>query len=976
MYLPMTARTTTCPRRNPRMAYACALALLLHAPTRLMAVTDSGFFSNPVLENLADPFMFRNTDPGSGEVVYYLAGTSFNRYRSADMVHWERLGSWASTAQSLNWPGANGNAISGVWACELIKRNSTYHLYFSAVKPDGSKRVIYVATGSNIEGSFTINSTPVVELPTHGAIDPHPFRDRASGKYYLYYSQDQASDPGNIARIYTIELADNMLGAKAGTSADLCIEAETQAWENKWQEGAAVREHNGTYYLFYSSRCYCDESYSTGYATALSPKGSSWTKYAGNPVLSQTSSILGKVSGPGHIGLIQSPDGSEDWMAYHAHVATAAGGQRHVAIDRYHFETDLYGGPDIVVVDGPTLTKQPLPTGGLALPTPTALETFDGGGTLDRQRWSHICTEVASRYSLTGTHLQIEPDQGVLFTDGVDSPAKNIVLQQAPTGGGWFAETSLAFTNVPPDRLNDVRAGLVVWQDARHHVAFLADAQGNLRIETCQQTWDGIEAAEATDLGMPVVDPHFLRLVRSESGNEFVYFASADGSVYTQVATAASTLSDERISKAGVCAFSKTDESAVDGASVLFEWFQLNPLVSVPALVEHFPTPTNTVNDLPEWTPIARYENVDNAASTSELLTNGLDYGSAVAGIGNLKAFAQDGWVHNNHATSGNRFTRSLGSPVGLAEGSTLYFSAIIKGTKRANFGLGHGSGTDFPELLVSIGVQPQVSNAAGGCDPASPEIFSASIWLGDTNTYQRGADTGIVVDSNANAMRLVAGRMVNNAGAADEISYHVVNLASNVVVPASWTAKALPGADGFYSKTDFDFGGDLVFSNLYINLQNNGGLDEIRFAPTYLDVVDPGTPGGYAGWAALFNLAGGSTDDDDEDGAKNLYEYAVGGDPTNPAYTGIAPATALDNDGGTNGFIYIYPRLTDPASGLDYRLIQTGNLATGSWTNGIYTETGSADLGNGFEAVTNRFGTGETSKFIRLQAEAIDPAP
>ena len=291
-------------------------------------------FNNPVLEDLADPMIFRDVNGTTGAVTYYLAGTTFNRYKSKDMVHWERLSNWSSTSQ------AN---ISGVWACEVIKRGTTYYLYFSAIMPTGGKRVVYVATSANVENTFTIQTTPVVELSTNNAIDPSPFLDPVSGKYYLYYSQDQATDPQNIARVYVMELSDNMLGIKAGTTPSLCIAAETQSWESQWQEGAVVREHNGTYYLFYSSRCYCNDGYAVGYATSPSPKGSTWTKYSGNPILQKVNSALGKVSGPGHCNLVKAPDGVEDWMVYHAHISTAAGGQRHTAMDRYHFNPGANG---------------------------------------------------------------------------------------------------------------------------------------------------------------------------------------------------------------------------------------------------------------------------------------------------------------------------------------------------------------------------------------------------------------------------------------------------------------------------------------------------------------------------------------------------------------------------------------------------------------------------------------------------------
>jgi GH43 family beta-xylosidase len=548
---------------------------------RLQALTLDAFetaaqFNNPVLEDLADPMMFRETNSSTGGVTYYLAATSFSRFKSQDMVHWQRLSNWSDVNQAKSWAGSSNQPLSGVWACELIKKAPLYYLYFSAVKPSGDKRVIYVATSGNVEGVFTIQPIPVVELSTNNAIDPDPFLDPASGNYYLYYTQDQGTDPQHIARIYAMQLSDNLLGLRSGTSPSLCLEAQTQAWEYRWLEGPAVREHNGYYYLFYSSQCYCGASYSVGYATSASPKGEVWTKYAANPVLKQDSSALGKVSGPGHNNLVKGPDGVEDWIVYHAHIATAAGGQRHTCIDRYHFEPSPTGGPDVVVMDGPTLAKQPLPAGAKPRVAVTPIETFDNTNALVRSRWLKVRDENSAYYQLTGTQLLVQPKSGALFTAGVDPQAGNVILQYAPASGDWFAGTSLLFNGIPTTRLADVFGGLVAWQDAQHYVAARADARGHLWLETCNQTFGNTEVAATVDCGAPVVNPQFLRLVYSEALRQFSFQASSNGLVYTQVGSVASPLSPERFTYVGPIAYSGAQTSSVTGAEVRFNWFQLD----------------------------------------------------------------------------------------------------------------------------------------------------------------------------------------------------------------------------------------------------------------------------------------------------------------------------------------------------------------------------------------------------------------
>lgn len=555
----------------------------------LQAATVPTQFNNPVLEDLADPMIFRDVNGTTGAVTYYLAGTTFDRYRSKDMVHWERLSNWSSTSQA---------GISGVWACELVKKGATYYLYFSAVKPSGGKRVIYAATSANVEGTFTIQTTPVVELSTNNAIDPSPFLDPASGKYYLYYSQDQATDPQNIARIYVMELSDNLLAIRSNTTPSLCLTAETQSWELQWQEGAVAREHNGTYYLFYSSRCYCNDAYAVGYATSSSPKGGTWTKYASNPILHKTNSVLGKVSGPGHCNLVKAPDGVEDWMVYHAHISTTGGGQRHTALDRYRFVPVSNGVPDKVVVDGPTLAKQPLPAGAPLRTNVASLDTFNNITALDRNRWAKVREENSSDYSFTGSQLSITPLSGALATGGVDVPAENVIMQYAPASWDWFVDTSLLFSGVSASRKADVFGGIVAWQDARHYVAARVDGNGRASIESCNQTQGNAEVITSLDLGTPMANPGYLRLIYNGTNRQYTFQLSSSGVLYTNAGSFISPLSDKRFTYVGPVAYTRANTSDIAGASVRFDSFQLTDVA------QSYRWPLNTnANEAIGWLP-------------------------------------------------------------------------------------------------------------------------------------------------------------------------------------------------------------------------------------------------------------------------------------------------------------------------------------------------------------------------------------
>jgi hypothetical protein len=127
-------------------------------------------------------------------------------------------------------------------------------------------------------------------------------------------------------------------------------------------------------------------------------------------------------------------------------------------------------------------------------------------------------------------------------------------------------------------------------------------------------------------------------------------------------------------------------------------------------------------------------------------------------------------------------------------------------------------------------------------------------------------------------------------------------------------------------------------------------------------------TPGsaatGYDQWAAGWNAdIGASTNDFDGDGMNNLYEYAVGGNPTNPSIKGTLPAFSRSG----SSFIYIHPQRSDDPS-LVYTVQTCTNLVHGAWTNAGYTITGTNFTGGTLDFVSNEVSTIDNEKFIRVK--------
>lgn len=248
---------------------------------------------------------------------------------------------------------------------------------------------------------------------------------------------------------------------------------------------------------------------------------------------------------------------------------------------------------------------------------------------------------------------------------------------------------------------------------------------------------------------------------------------------------------------------------------------------------EHFATDSDTKDSLPGWIPVQKLEDLNSVGESSELLTGGLSYG-ALSGIDALKSRAEDGYVHNDNPLGNNRFSKLLNTPISVPEGSILYFSALVKGAKRANFGLGTFNGGSFPSHLISIGINPQIFDANANY----PQLFSASVWAGTPTSTGLNNGVGVGISQAWENEHFIIGRLVNNPGAADEISYHVIDVNSWMNIPSEWVEGKLPWAVGFYSREDFDFGENPVFTHLLINLQNHSGLDEIYFSTEYQDII------------------------------------------------------------------------------------------------------------------------------------------
>lgn len=315
-------------------------------------------YTNPVDGGIpmGDPFVIRVKDR------YFLYGTTagdgFKCWTSTDLANWTSLG-YAFRRDEDTW------GRKSFWAPEVVAYRDRFYMVYSSVGEDPQGHRICLAVSDRPEGPFEDVAAPLFD-PGHGCIDGHIFIDD-DGTPYLFYDKvgatgsPYAKPPTGymFGIIYAVRLSEDLL--KLAGEPVLVQQAE-QEWEDpqsmfsRCNEGAFVLKHGDTYYMTYSASHYAKPTYGIGVATAPGPLGP-WTKSTANP-LARTIPEK-RIAAPGHNSLTTSPDGKELFIVYHARAAAPdEQAPRVVFVDRFSFDEE-----GEMVLHGPTLTPQPLPSG-------------------------------------------------------------------------------------------------------------------------------------------------------------------------------------------------------------------------------------------------------------------------------------------------------------------------------------------------------------------------------------------------------------------------------------------------------------------------------------------------------------------------------------------------------------------------------------------------------------------------------------
>ncbi|SER33530.1 Beta-xylosidase, GH43 family [Lentzea xinjiangensis] len=271
----------------------------------------AGTFTNPIKRNGPDPWLQHHNG------YYYLATTTWNS--TITMRRSRTLAGLSSAADQVIFNLAGRpNGCCNMWAPEFHLLNGRWYLYYVAGQnvPDynPTQRLhVLESSGADPMGPYSFKA----DLGNTWELDPSILQH--GGKLYLMGS---AMDGTQSLTITPMSNPYTLSGARR------TISQPTLAWERQTaavNEGAEPLYRNGKTMIVYSASACWGPDYKLGLLTLTGSdplNRSHWTK-SPNPVFQRNDG--NGVFAPGHNGFFKSPDGTEDWIVYHANDSASGG---------------------------------------------------------------------------------------------------------------------------------------------------------------------------------------------------------------------------------------------------------------------------------------------------------------------------------------------------------------------------------------------------------------------------------------------------------------------------------------------------------------------------------------------------------------------------------------------------------------------------------------------------------------------------
>jgi len=201
---------------------------------------------------------------------------------SADGISWTK-----DTNNPVLEPGPDGTwDDTTVWCPSVLFIDSEFHMWYAGYAdfkeyPNSPRRIGHATSPDGISWTKDINN-PVLDVGENGKWDDtwisHPSVINDGSNYHIWYTGD--GGPGTYVQIGHATSPDGITWTKSPKIPVLSCK-QNDEWDYDRADYARVIYDGNSYHMWYSGGK--TWAWQIGYAT--SENGSSWTKYADNPVL-------------------------------------------------------------------------------------------------------------------------------------------------------------------------------------------------------------------------------------------------------------------------------------------------------------------------------------------------------------------------------------------------------------------------------------------------------------------------------------------------------------------------------------------------------------------------------------------------------------------------------------------------------------------------------------------------------------------
>jgi GH43 family beta-xylosidase len=318
-------------------------------------------FYNPLKVDymLGDPWVIKQ-----GNMYYYCGGSPITIIASPTIS--------GIMAQSLHnskviFSGGTQN-LKEIWAAELHYYQERWYVFFAARtnNTDPPDRRMYVLRSRTDNAMGDWDYMGKLNLPgNEWAIDGTFFEH--NGRIFHIWSgwRDNASDGVDIWRqhLYITELKSGDPTQVKSGSTRVIISSPQYNWEKSvlpQNEGpAVVKSPAGTVYCIYSANYSGSNNYALGWLKLIGDDPMVAANWRKNPTPLLASDPEHDIYSPGHCSITKSPDGTEDWVIYHAAKAKDSGWDRNARAQKLLWVND----EPVMEKPVPLSDPEPLPSG-------------------------------------------------------------------------------------------------------------------------------------------------------------------------------------------------------------------------------------------------------------------------------------------------------------------------------------------------------------------------------------------------------------------------------------------------------------------------------------------------------------------------------------------------------------------------------------------------------------------------------------